>query len=411
MQNLSERIPAKLLYALNRFSTMRRVYHWLRRASRSFIRGCLVPLLKLSRPAGKMNAMSRGKKNHSDNDASSAGKRPVSLKQLAEHLGLSPTTLSLVLNEAPLANTIPRETKDRILVAAREFNYRPNFIARSLRSARTYTLGVLAPEISGGYASEVLGGIEEHLLKEGYFYFVASHHHCQELLKQYTQLLMERCVEGLIAVDTPRLAPPASPTVCVSGHDNAPGVTNITLDHERAAVLGLGHLIELGHRRIAAIKGQDFSSDTEVRWAAICEVAKRMEVPIEPELMAQLEGDSPSPETGYLATKRLLERREPFTALFTFNDISAIGAIRALREAGLGVPEDVSVIGFDDIPAAAYNYPALTTIKQPLREMGRLAAEHLLKRISNGAQAEFPEEVMVEPELVVRQSTARARPL
>jgi DNA-binding LacI/PurR family transcriptional regulator len=358
-----------------------------------------------------MNAMSRGKKNHSDNDASSAGRRPVSLKQLAEHLGLSPTTLSLVLNEAPLANTIPRETKDRILVAAREFNYRPNFIARSLRSARTYTLGVLAPEISGGYASEVLGGIEEHLLKEGYFYFVASHHHCQELLKQYTQLLMERCVEGLIAVDTPRLARPASPTVCVSGHDNAPGVTNITLDHERAAVLGLGHLIELGHRRIAAIKGQDFSSDTEVRWAAICEVAKRMEVPIEPELMAQLEGDSPSPETGYLATKRLLERREPFTALFTFNDISAIGAIRALREAGLGVPEDVSVIGFDDIPAAAYNYPALTTIKQPLREMGRLAAEHLLKRISNGAQAEFPEEVMVEPELVVRQSTARARPL
>jgi LacI family transcriptional regulator len=215
----------------------------------------------------------------------------------------------------------------------------------------------------------------------------------------------------LIAVDTPHLARQASPTVCVSGHDNAPGVTNITLDHERAAILGLGHLIELGHRRIAAIKGQDFSSDTEVRWAAICDVAKRMEVPVKPELTSQLEGDSPSPETGYLATKRLLERREEFTALFTFNDVSAIGAIRALREAGLGVPEDVSVVGFDDIPAAAYNYPALTTIKQPLREMGRLAAEHLLKRISNGAQAEFPEEVMVEPELIVRQSTAVARPL
>ena len=334
---------------------------------------------------------------------------PVSLKSLAAHLGLSPTTLSLVLNESPLANTIPKETKDRILLAAREFNYRPNFIARSLRSARTYTLGVLAPEISSGYAAEVLAGIEEHLLKEGYFYFVASHHHRQELLKRYTQLLMERCVEGLIAVDTPHLANPASPTVCVSGHDNTPGVTNITLDHERAAVLGLGHLIELGHRRIAAIKGQDFSSDTEVRWAAICDVAKRMEIPIEPELTSQLEGDSPSPETGYLATKRLLERREPFTALFTFNDVSAIGAIRALREAGLGVPEEVSVVGFDDIPAAAYNHPALTTIKQPLREMGRLAAEHLLKRISNGAQAECPEEVMVEPELIVRQSTARAR--
>ncbi|HZF40047.1 MAG TPA: LacI family DNA-binding transcriptional regulator, partial [Blastocatellia bacterium] len=309
-----------------------------------------------------MKAMSRGKKNHSDSDGPSAGRRPVSLKQLAEHLGLSPTTLSLVLNEAPLANTIPQETKDRILVAAREFNYRPNFIARSLRSARTFTLGVLAPEISGGYASEVLGGIEEHLLKEGYFYFVASHHHRQELLKRYAQLLVERCVEGLIAVDTPHFVRPASPMVCVSGHENAPGVTNIALDHERAAVMGLGHLIELSHRRIAAIKGQDFSSDTEVRWTAIGEVAKRMGVPIAPELTSQLEGDSPSPETGYLATKRLLERREPFTALFTFNDISAIGAIRALREASLDVPGDVSVIGFDDIPAAAYNYPALTTI-------------------------------------------------
>ncbi|HEY6403422.1 MAG TPA: LacI family DNA-binding transcriptional regulator, partial [Blastocatellia bacterium] len=193
---------------------------------------------------------------------------PVSLKKLAAHLGLSPTTLSLVLNDSPLASAIPQETKDRILVAAREFNYRPNFIARSLRSARTFTLGVLTPEISGGYASEVLGGIEEHLLKEGYFYFVASHHHRQELLKQYAQLLVERRVEGLIAVDTPHFARPASPTVCVSGHEKAPGVTNITLDHERAAVLGLGHLIELGHRRIAAIKGQDFSSDTSVRWMA-----------------------------------------------------------------------------------------------------------------------------------------------
>ncbi|MBO0857721.1 MAG: LacI family DNA-binding transcriptional regulator [Chloracidobacterium sp.] len=336
---------------------------------------------------------------------------PISLKKLAAHLGLSPTTLSLVLNDSPLANTIPQETKNRILVAAREFNYRPNFIARSLRSARTFTLGVLAPEISGGYASEVLGGIEGHLLKEGYFYFVASHHHRQELLKRYTQLLLERCVEGLIAVDTPHLARPALPIVCVSGHDNASGGANIALDHERAAVLGLRHLIELGHRRIAAIKGQDFSSDTEVRWTAISEVAKRMEVPIGPELTSQLEGDSPSPETGYLATKKLLERRTPFTALFAFNDISAIGAIRALREAGLGVPDDVSVIGFDDIPAAAYNYPALTTIKQPLREMGRLAAEYLLKRITNVAQSEFPEEIMVEPELVIRQSTARARPL
>ncbi len=221
--------------------------------------------------------------------------------------------------------------------------------------------------------------------------------------------MLERCVEGLIAVDTPHLRPSLSPIVCVSGHDSAPGMTNIILDHERATMLALEHLIELGHRRIAVIKGQDFSSDTEVRWAATRDAAKRLKAPIKTELVTQLEGDSPSPETGYVATQKLLAKRESFTALFAFNDISAIGAISALREAGFRVPEGVSVIGFDDIPAAAFHNPALTTIKQPLHEMGRLAAEHLLKRIAGGADTPFLEEVMIEPELIVRQSTMQAR--
>src|SRR5262249_42634628 len=342
-------------------------------------------------------------------DGPPRGQRPISLKQLAEYLELSPATLSLVLNDAPTANAIPQETKDRIFEAAKNFNYRPNYIARSLRAQRTFTLGVLVPELSGGYAAEVLGGIEEHLLEQGYFYFVASHHHREELLRRYPQLLFERCVEGVIAVDTPHLGQVASPVVCVSGHDRVPGVTNIVLDHQRAAVLALEHLIGLGHRQIAVIKGQEFSSDTEVRWNSIREVAKRLNAPIKRDLVTQLEGDSPSPETGYIAIKKLLTNKENFTALFAFNDVSAIGAISAIREAGYRVPEDISVIGFDDIPAAAFHYPALTTIRQPLHEMGKLAAEHLLQRISNVADAPLPEEVMVEPELVIRQSTSQVR--
>ncbi len=353
--------------------------------------------------------MRRGKSNQNGNRVAPDGTRPVSLKQLAEYLELSPTTLSLVLNETEAANAIPQETKDRVFAAARKFNYKPNYIARSLRVQRTHTLGVLVPELGGGYAAEVLAGIEEHLLKEGYFYFVASHHHRQDLLKRYPQLLLERCVEGIIAVDAPHLGHALAPMVCVSGHDNAPGMTNIVLDHERAALLALAHLIKLGHRRIAVIKGQAFSSDTEVRWTAIRDVAQRLKAPLKPELVTQLEGDSPSPETGYVATQKLLEKRESFTALFAFNDVSAIGAISALREAGFRVPEDVSVIGFDDIPAAAFHNPALTTIKQPLHEMGRLAAKHLLKHIAGGPDAPFLEEVMVEPELIVRQSTMQAR--
>ncbi len=341
------------------------------------------------------------------NDQTNA--RPVSLKQLAAHLSLSPTTLSLVLNDSPLARTIPPETQQRIFAAAREFNYRPHFLARSLRAQRSFTLGVLVPELSDGYSAMVLNGIEDYLLQEGFFYFVASHRHRRDLLERYPQMLLERCVEGLIAVDTPYHQHLGIPVAAVSGHKDVPGVTNIVLNHERAAHLALEYLAGLGHERIAVINGQDFSSDTHIRWQAIERTARRLSLPIQPNLVVQLEGDSPSPETGYHATRKLLATREPFTALFAFNDISAIGAIRALCEAGLRVPEDVSVIGFDDVHSASFHNPALTTVRQPLREMGRLAAETVLQRLAGGTDAPFPELLIVEPELIVRQSSAPVR--
>ena len=347
-------------------------------------------------------------RNDSKNDRSTTIERkPISLKELAARLDLSPATLSVVLNGSAVAETIPQQTKNRIFEAAKRFNYRPNYIARSLRAQRTFTVGVVVPELSDGYSAMVLSGVEDHLLGEGYFYFVASHRHRPELIERCPQFFLERCVEGMIAVDTPQRRPSPLPVVSVSGHDEIQGVTNIALNHERAARLALEHLIENGHRRIAVIKGQDFSSDTDERWSAIRDAAKRLKAPIHHALVAQLEGDKPSPETGYVATQKLLLTGEPFTALFAFNDISAIGAIRALREAGLRTPEDVSVIGFDDVHAAAFHNPALTTIRQPLYQMGKLAAEHLLRRIADGPQASYPELVTVEPELVIRQSTTR----
>lgn len=336
--------------------------------------------------------------------------KSVSLKELAAHLGLSPTSLSLVLNESPAANSIPQETKDRIFAAAREFNYQPNFLARSLRAQRSYTLGVLVPELSDGYSAMVLTGIEEHLMQEGYFYLVASHRHDLGLLKQYRKLLFDRRIEGLIAVDTECAPGMPLPAVAVSRHDEVEGVTNITLDHERAATLALEHLVALGHRRVAFIKGQVFSSDTEPRWEAILKAAARLGLPTSPKLVAQLEGNSPSPELGYLAAQELLAGGEPFTALFAFNDVSATGAIRALHEAGRQVPSDVSVVGFDDVYSSAFQNPPLTTVRQPLRLMGKLAAETLLRRLAGGRDAPCPKLLTVEPELIVRHSTAPAKP-
>jgi DNA-binding LacI/PurR family transcriptional regulator len=331
--------------------------------------------------------------------------RATSLKDIATHLGLSSATVSMVLSNARGASAISDRTKERILSAATELNYRPNFAARSLRTLRSYTIGVLVPEISEGYAAMVLSGIEEGLLEQGYFYFVASHRHRPELLANYPRLFMERSIEGLIAVDTDEILKLPIPVVVVSGHRKAQGVTNIVLNHKRSAEIVLRHLYDLGHRKIAFIKGQPFSSDTEVRWHSIRAAAEQLGLAVNPQNVAQLETDHPTSEPGYEATRKLLEAGAKFTALFAFNDLSAIGAMRALLEVGRRVPKDVSVVGFDDIHAAAFHNPGLTTVRQPLFEMGRLAAHTIVRRIA-GEDAEA-KRLVVEPELMVRQSTAR----
>jgi DNA-binding LacI/PurR family transcriptional regulator len=357
-------------------------------------------------------AVPRQRQSPSPRSNESPSSQPrVTLRFLADHLGLSPASISLVLNRAPAADAIPKATQERILAAAERFHYRANTIAKSLRRQRSFTIGVLVPEISEGYASMVMSGIEDHLLQEGYLYFVASHRHRDDLIDEYPKLLLARAVDGLIAIDTPCTRPLPVPVVAVSGHRHVDGVTNIVLNHEKAAFVALEHLKKLGHRDIAFIKGQAFSSDTAVRWRAIRTAAKRLALPVEPRLVTQLEGDVPSPDLGYQLTRRLLTAAQPpappFTALFAFNDISAIGAIRALRESGRRVPDDVSVVGFDDIQAAAYQNPALTTVRQPLRRMGELAAQTLTQRVEAGANGKYPHTISVDPELVIRETTAR----
>ena len=327
------------------------------------------------------------------------------MKSLAEHLGLSKTAVSFVINRSPAAKSIPQRTQELIRAAARELNYRPNHLARSLRQQRSYSIGVIVPEISEGYAALVMSGIEDHLLQEGYFYFVVSHRHRSELIEEYPLLLQQRAVEGMIAVDTALPEGVQVPLVAVSGHRDVPGVTNIVLDHAQAATLALQHLAKLGHRKMAFIKGQEFSSDTAVRWDSVRGVAAKLGIEINDRLVVQLEGESSSPELGYQVTQKLLASNVPFTALFAFNDISAIGAIQALRESGRRIPDDVSVVGFDDIQSAAFQNPGLTTVKQPLRQMGVLAAETLLQRINAPAKLPYPKEIIVEPEFIVRGST------
>jgi DNA-binding LacI/PurR family transcriptional regulator len=331
---------------------------------------------------------------------------PVTLQMLAEHVGLTKGTCSAVLNNSAASRSIPQPTKERVLQAARELKYRPSFYARNLGVKRTYMIGVVTQEIGDFYSSPIISGIEKYLRERKFFFLTVAYRHESKLLQHYEQILADRGVEGFITVDTFLEHPLSLPTVAVAGHHRIRGVTNVVLDHRRAAWLALSHLLELGHREIAFMKGSSLSSDTEVRWQAIEEVAEELKIPLRPELIVQLKGDDPTPQLGYPFAKELAARREPFTALFAYNDISAIGSIRALQEAGLRVPEDVSVVGFDDIQIAVHNLPSLTTVRQPLQRMGELAARTLLSRLEgrNG----FEPEITVEPDFVVRRSTGKA---
>jgi LacI family transcriptional regulator len=217
-------------------------------------------------------------------------------------------------------------------------------------------------------------------------------------------MLMSRGAEGVIAVDTLLSHRLAVPTVTVAGHGRIKGITNVVLDHKSAARQTLQHLAALGHRDIAFMRGQPFSSDSEERWSSLTGVARELGIPIRPELTIQLSEDLTSPELGYPVVQHLLAYHRRFTALVCFNDVAAIGAIRALHDAELRVPQDISVVGFDDIPQAAFQMPSLTTIRQPLHTMGRLAADILLEHLATNATT--PAEVSVEPQLIIRETTA-----
>jgi DNA-binding LacI/PurR family transcriptional regulator len=342
----------------------------------------------------------------------------VNLRMLAEHLELSQTTVSLVLNNSPSAKSIPMETRTRVIEAAERLNYRPNYFARSLRQSRSLSVGVLAPDLSEGYFTRVMSGVVEELTRAHYFYFTACHDWKRELIEQYPRMLVERAVDGFLLLNTPadNIDVPV-PVVAISAHSVVPNVTNIVLDHHSAVEQALTHLYQLGHRKIAFMRGPRAIPDSDFRWESIQQVAGEIGLRIDPAHVTRIDaagwsmktGYHPmAPEIGYKPMQMLLEKSRDFTAIFCFNDIAAIGAIRALKDANLSVPGDVSVVGFDDILSAAYSTPSLTTVRQPLLEMGKRGAEILLDRIVN-RDKEYPVEIVVAPEFVVRESTGPAQ--
>lgn len=346
--------------------------------------------------------------------SSTSGEAPkpqrTTLKALASHLGLSPTTVSFVISGSPLAETIAKSTRDRIWAASEELNYRPNVFARYLRTKKTYSVAVLVPDVSDEYSAALIGGIESCLAKKGFFYFVVSHRGAPELLEKSPDTLLDRGVEGMIFISTPLHRPLPVPVVAICDMTDVPGITRIRIDNGKAAMLAVEHLVQLGHREFAVIKGPEGNSDTDDRCRALLESFSQNNIEINPANVTDLGvypacNEKTMAENGFDAARKLLANNEPFTALIAFNDASAIGAMRALTDAGFRVPQDISVLGFDDIPLSSFTVPRLSTIRQPLASMGELAAETLLEKIAGNTAG--PRLLKIQPELVVRETTAR----
>jgi LacI family transcriptional regulator len=364
-------------------------------------------ILEEDKPARRRKTKSLPEKSSGPNKKVEAHSKqaPMNLSRLAEHLGLSPTTISLVLNDSPAGRAIPQRTRDRVSEAADKFGYRPNFFARSLRTSSSVSVGVISPDLSEGYFTQVMSGVEEQLLLSHYFYLTASHHWEAKLIERYSLMLQERAVDGFLLLNTPSVVQSERPIVTISSDRKGAAHANIALDHDRGAELALRHLYDLGHRRIACMRGPAVIVDSEFRWIGIERASRSLGLTLDPELCIQLTDGQSTPKLGYEAVQKLLAKGKEFTAIFCFNDMSAIGAMSAIRDHGLSVPGDISIIGFDDILSASYQAPKLTTVRQPLREMGREGARMLLQQIKFPGR-EYPAEILMQPELVVRESTA-----
>ena len=337
--------------------------------------------------------------------ASDSGHR-ITLKKLAEHLGLSRTTISMILNDVPEVTRFPEYTRKRVVESAKRLGYRPNYFARSLNRKPTYLIGVIVPDLGNGYEAALLSGFERRLLDTEYTSFVSSHFWSTSVLQRHIETLCDRGAEGLLLINSTLSKSPGIPVVTISAHRSPSWSTRVSIDNAFGIREAISHLVRLGHKEMAFIKGHERSGSTEDHWNAVLSTCKDVGIRVDPRLTVQLERLDPTgmrpAEEGSIAAQKLLGRGKRFTALVAYNDISALGAMIALREAGHKVPEDVSVMGFDDIEFASIAYPPLTTIRQPLREIGATAAELLMRKI---AKNEVVENIRVKPELIVRSST------
>jgi LacI family transcriptional regulator len=334
-----------------------------------------------------------------------ADKQKATLEKVAERAGVSPSTVSRILNGTAVVSEEKRRAVERAIAT---LGFVPNPVARGLAGGRTLSIGVVTQAIDSPFYGAALSGIEDELDKAGYnALFVSGHWNAVEEAR-CIEVLRSRRVDGIIVL-TGRLSDAAlracakSLPVVVTGRTlKAPGLFALNFDNVTGARLATEHLIALGHKRIACITGDPAHPDAVERLRGYRAALKDAGLTYEQGLVAPGQFHE---ESGRLAMEHLLDSRQRFTAVFACNDQMAFGASLALHRRGLRVPDDLSLVGFDDLAAAVYAIPPLTTVHQPGYELGRLAAAAMLQLLS-GAK---PGVSVPAPRLVARESSRRLR--
>lgn len=344
----------------------------------------------------------------------------TTLADVARESGFSASTVSIVLNEAPLSRYVAATTKEHIRVVAKRMGYHPDAFARSLRRRRSHTIGVMVFDISDPWCTLILQGIEKTLYPTPFLPFIMDAHNQREQFERYLTMLLEYRVEGLVVVANwlfidldllSELDRHRVPTVLVGTEMRSGTMSSVLVDNEQGGYLALQHLYSLGHRKIAFIRGPRQLWDSSRRWQGVVRFATEAGLELKEEWIAELTG-SADPNSGFedgrALTAAMLQRDNTFTALLAFDDLTSFGVIRALQQAGRNVPDDCSVLGFDDVPYAAFANPALSTVRQPMEKMGEIAARHVLEYLSHDEESDrsMGRVELLSPILVHRKSTA-----
>jgi len=345
----------------------------------------------------------------------------VTVRDISRESGFSVGTVSIVLNDAPLARYISDKTKQHIKEVASRLGYSPNQFARSLRGSRSHTIGVMVVDVTDPFCTLLLRGIEATLYQTSYLSIFADAHNDPSRFERYLEMMMQRRVEGLIVIANwlvvdinllSDLEKHRIPTVIVARELQADAISSVVVDNEEGAWKAIEHLYELGHREIAYIRGPKALGDSQLRWNGVRAFARSAKLTIDPKLVVEIPNVA-DPNHGFdtamKLTEELLKGKRRFTALMAYDDLTALGAMRALAKAGIKVPEQCSVIGFDDVAPAAFSSTPLTTVRQPMETMGSTAVDIVTQAIK--AKIEKREFELTHkkltPELVVRQSTRR----